>query len=208
MVKKLNAAGGYDLQGSKMTGMATGTSSGDAATKGQMDTALSGYLALSAYAGAQTLTDATKSYFVGKSHTALILERNISDDVASTDADLFQAYFRPNNASGGVRYRTFRLNEWGAIRVEVPATHLSETPIKVKPGTARVISIGSSSDINDEQWYWDSDGEIQVGNVLADGDVTATGDVIAANLPPSIESGDTLPSAGGYAEGSIFFLVP
>ena len=41
MTKLMNAAGGYDFAGSRLQNLADGTSSSDAATKGQMDTAIS-----------------------------------------------------------------------------------------------------------------------------------------------------------------------
>jgi hypothetical protein len=37
-------------------------------------------------------------------------------------------------------------------------------------------------------------------------DLTATGDVTAANLPPSIGSGTTLPDPAGFSDGAVFFL--
>jgi hypothetical protein len=150
-------------------------------------------------AGNETVTGA-KTMTAPKNQTAMIINRAIADDVTSTDSDIFQIKFGPN---GGSALRSAWFNEWGAFRTAVPATHPAETPIKIQPGATAggwAIAIGSSSDINDTQAGFHSNGDLVgkatvVTSLTASGGVSATGTVTGSNIGVKVSTGISAPSS-------------
>lgn len=113
-------------------------------------------------AGAETITG-VKNFTTPKTQSAWIITRALGagQDVTSTDEDIFKVLF---GANADTPSRSFWINEWGALRIDVPSTHGSEAAIKVAPGTSAdgyVLAVGTSTDINDTKFWLKNSGEMR-----------------------------------------------
>ncbi|GAA3136731.1 hypothetical protein GCM10010466_29440 [Planomonospora alba] len=125
---------------------------------------------------------------------------NLNYTATGSTPDAFAFYY--NGA------RTGYFNEYGELRARPGSvnTVAFRTQAHANGSNVDIFQVTSSDNATVYLGVSQTDADFGV-DVNVDGNVTVTGNVDAANLPPSISSGASLPSPAGFAEGSIFFVV-
>lgn len=159
--------------------------------------------------GSETITG-VKSFTTPKTQSAYIITRALGagDDVTSTDEDIFKVLF---GADAATPVRSFWINEWGALRIDVPATHGSEAAIKIAPGTSAggyVLAVGTSADINDLQFWIKNDGSTQIGDLVATDIIAATVDLSSTLVVDGLATFNSTVDVNGDLTPKRFLNTP
>lgn len=109
--------------------------------------------------------------------------------------DALAFYYGGSGGAGGTRTGYF--NEYGELRAR-PAL---QATVALR---CQAHASGSSGDVF--QVTSSDNATVYLGVSQTEAELTVP--LTAPNLPPVIESGDTLPDPAGYAEGSVFLVVP
>lgn len=164
-----------------MSGLGNGTASDDAVNKGQLDghTHSGTYVS---FAGGNVPTITNAALANGFQRV------NLNYTATGTTPDAFTFYYNGT--------RTGYFNEYGELRARPQGTNTVafRCQAHASGSTVDVMQVTSSDNLTVYMGVSDSEAVFGVP-------------VTAPNLPPAIESGSTLPSPTGYAEGSIFFVI-